>query len=272
MTAEFLNLSELNIATYQNREDGFPLVFIHGNSLSASTFVHQFSDPVLNRFRLIAFDLPGHGKTGKTSNPEQDYSPISFIKILIELCSKLNIGKGVLIGHSLGGHIALDSLDYLPDLKGIVTFGTTPLTLPPRLDLAFLPNPVLGLIFKPDLTKEEIKHVGSGFVAGERLIPNEILESLQITDPLVRFYVGKALSSGETLDEVSILTKKKIPYALLHGEMDQLVNKNYFELIPRKLIWREQIQLIEGAGHTPQLENPKSFNKILASFISSLNI
>lgn len=272
MHPDYLNIFGLNIATYQNRDQGFPIVFIHGNSLSASTFINQFNDPLLDKYRLISFDLPGHGNTGKSNNPEQDYSPVSFIKILIELCSRLNIGNGVLIGHSLGGHIVLDSLPHLPDIKGIVTFGTTPLSSPPRLDLAFLPNPILQLIFKPDLSEEEILQVASGFIAQGVDIPKEIQESLHKTDPLVRLYIGKALSGGATLDEISILVNRKIPYLLVHGEKDRLVNRNYFDLIPKELIWNEIIQLIEEAGHTPQLENPNVFSKILADFISTLNI
>lgn len=272
MHPNYLKILGLNIATYQNRDHGFPIIFIHGNSLSASTFTNQFNDPLLNKYRLVAFDIPGQGNTGKSNNPEQDYSPITFIKILIELCSQLNIGNGVLVGHSLGGHIALDSLPYLTEIKGIVTFGTTPLTVPPRLDLAFLPNPILGLIFKPELSEDEIEQVAAGFVANGSASPKEIIESLKRTDPLVRLYVGKALSSGATMDEVSILTNRRIPYALLHGKMDQLVNSNYFELLPKEIIWGNRVHYIKGVGHSPQLEKPKEFNKILVDFISSLNI
>jgi pimeloyl-ACP methyl ester carboxylesterase len=270
MSPFFIDIFGLKIAVYQNKDYGLPIVFIHGNSLSASTFIHQFSDQTLNKFRLIAFDLPGHGNSVKSNNPELDYSPINFIKILIELCHKLNAANGFLVGHSLGGHIALDALEYLQDVRGLVTFGTTPLTVPPMLDKAFLPNPALGLIFKPELTDNEIQQMAGSFVAKGSNIPEEIIQSIKQSDPLVRHYIGKALNSGQTMNEVEIVRNRKIPYAIFHGHEDQLINPAYFNIISKELIWKNEVQIIDKAGHTLQLENPTLFNKLLFDFIEPL--
>ncbi|MHC1704127.1 MAG: alpha/beta fold hydrolase [Tenuifilaceae bacterium] len=270
MNPILLNFSGFKIASYQNRDNGFPIIFIHGNSLSSSTFINQFNDPILNKFRLITFDLPGHGKSFRSENPEQDYSPTTFIKILIEICTRLNAENGILVGHSLGGHIAINALDYLPNIRGLVTFGTTPLTSPPMFEKAFLPNPTLGLIFKPDLSEEESKQMASSFVKSGIKTPDEIIQSIKIADPLIRLYVGKALTGGNTLDEVKIITNRKIPYAVFHGKNDQLVNGSYFEILPMDSLWRNEVHLIENAGHTPQLENPKLFNELLTKFIDEL--
>lgn len=269
MSPSTIDIGGLKIAVYQNRVRGLPIIFVHGNSLSASTFTLQFNSTSLNHYRLIAFDLPGHGESERSKNPEQDYSPITFIKILVELCTKLNAANAVLVGHSLGGHIALNALEYLPNVRGLVTFGATPLTVPPRLDLAYFPNSLLGLIFKPDLSHKEMEQVASGFVAKGAHVPSEINDSIGCTDPLVRLYVGKVLTSGQTNDEVKIISSRKVPFAIFHGEGDQLVDANYFNLLPRELLWKEQIHLIPNAGHAPQLENPVVFNSLLNKFIEN---
>jgi pimeloyl-ACP methyl ester carboxylesterase len=272
MKPYYLSIQGLNIAVYQSREQGIPIVFIHGNSLSASTFTHQFSDKALNKFRLIAFDLPGHGNSSRSANPELDYSPKSFFTILSKLCKIMNVSNAILVGHSLGGHISINSLEFLPNAKALVTFGTTPLGVPARLDLAFLPNPMLELIFKPDLKPKEADEIASVFIAKGACVPNEIIKSISCTDSLVRFYVGKALTSGQSNDELKIILSKKIPFAVFHGVEDQLVDVNYFKQLPKKMLWKESVHFITNAGHSPQLENPKEFNSLLLEFIEYLDL
>ncbi|HRW62271.1 MAG TPA: alpha/beta hydrolase [Bacteroidales bacterium] len=270
MTPFYIDILGKSIAVYQNKDHGLPLVFIHGNSLSASTFKLQFSDQSLSNYKLITFDLPGHGNSYRSNNPENDYSPVTFIKIIIELCNKLNAANGILVGHSLGGHMALDALEYLPNVRGLVTFGTTPLTVPTMLEKAFLPNPALGLIFKPELTDNEIQQMAGSFVAKDNNIPEEIIQSIKQSDPLVRHYIGKALNSGQTMNEVGIVRNRNIPFAIFQGQEDQLINPEYFNIISKELIWKNKVQIIDKAGHTLQLENPNLFNKLLIDFIEHL--
>jgi pimeloyl-ACP methyl ester carboxylesterase len=267
MSPSIIDVGGLRIAVYQNREHGPPIVCVHGNSHSGLTFSHQLSSPALNRYRIIALDLPGHGKSTRSSNPETDYTPASFVGVLVELCHRLGAEDAVLVGHSLGGHMAINALPYLPKVKGLVTFGTTPLTLPPKLDLAFLPSPALDLIFMPNLTSAEIDTITNEFVANGNEIPEVIFENLKQTDPLVRQVVGKALMSGQTTDEVAIIKSSKIPYAVFQGAGDKLINPSYFNFIGKDFIWKERIQTIENAGHCPQIENPVAFNNLLLDFM-----
>ncbi len=268
MLPSIINIGGLKVAFYQNREEGIPIVFVHGNSLSALTFSQQFTALALSQYRLIAFDLPGHGNSVRSSNPENDYIPAKFIEVLVELCHALGAEDAVLVGHSLGGHMAINALPYLPKAKGVVTFGTTPLTLPLRFDLAFLPSPALGLIFKPNLTLDELSILANEFTANGNDKPEVIFENLKQTDPMVRLEVGKALMSGQTADEVAIIKNSNIPYAVLQGAGDKLINPNYFDFIGNDFIWKQRFQTIENAGHCPQIENPAEFNRLLLHFMT----
>jgi pimeloyl-ACP methyl ester carboxylesterase len=267
MSPSSIDVGGLRIAVYQNREHGPPIVCVHGNSLSALTFSQQLSSPSLNGYRVIAFDLPGHGKSARSSNPETDYTPASYVGVLVELCHRLGAEDAVLVGHSLGGHMAINALPHLTRAKGLVTFGTTPLTMPPRFDLAFLPSPALNLIFKPNLTSTEINTVANEFIANGNELPDMIIENLVNTDPMVRLEIGKALMGGQTTDEVSIIKSGKIPYAVFQGVGDKLINPNYFNFIGKDFIWKGCIQSIENAGHCPQVENPSGFNSMLLEFL-----
>lgn len=270
MTRIFVETSFGQVAVWQSRDNGFPVFFVHGNSLSSATFINQFNDPHLSRFRLISLDLPGHGDTGRMNNPEEVYSPFTYIKLIIELCHKLDAADGVLVGHSLGGHLAISALEYLPALKGALIFGTPPLTNPPRMDRAFIPGPALAYAFKPDLTEDETALLASGFIKAGGNVSAEISESIGKADPLVRLYIGKALMGGNAPDENGKISLFKKPFALLHGENDQLVNREYFNEFPVPGLWRNDVQLIPDSGHSPQLEQPVLFNGLILQFIKEL--
>jgi pimeloyl-ACP methyl ester carboxylesterase len=259
------------IVVSQTREDGFPVVLIHGNSLSALSFEYQFNSPVLKKYRLIAPDLPGHGDTGKSQDPETVYSPFNYIKVIVEVCSKLNAGNGVIAGHSLGGHLIISALRELPDLKGALVFGTPPLTSPPRMDLAFQPGPAIGLAFKPELNEYEINLLASGFVMQGIMVPEVIVSSIRNTDPLVRFYIGRALMSGQGNDEPERIREFGKPFAILHGENDQLVNRDYIKGFLAGNLWEKKAQLIKNSGHSPQIEQAELFNSLLLRFLQGIH-
>jgi pimeloyl-ACP methyl ester carboxylesterase len=54
---------------------------------------------------------------------------------------------------------------------------------------------------------------------------------------------------------------------VLHGEAEQLVNGGYFASIVMPTLWRNGVQVIPGAGHTPQWEAPEAFDALLTAFI-----
>jgi pimeloyl-ACP methyl ester carboxylesterase len=67
-------------------------------------------------------------------------------------------------------------------------------------------------------------------------------------------------------DEVEIVRNLDRPLAILLGEREQLVNGAYFGALQMPTLWRGQVQVIPGAGHTPQWETPERFNELLAAF------
>ncbi len=268
MNKKIIEGSQGNIAILQNREDGFPIVFIHGNSLASDIFISQFKDSNLSEFRLIALDLPGHGDSFKSLNPENDYSPNAFVKVLVETCTLLNATNGILVGHSFGGHLAIEALPHLKKIKGILIAGTPPLMIPPQLDKAFLPSQVLSLAFKADLSDEEKKLLASHFVMPSAPFPTKIYDCICKTDPPVRHYIGRALIAASGNNELQIMIDSHKKIALLHGEYDQIVNLGYLYQLPKSILWNRNIHLIKNAGHTPPFEQPSLFNVILKRFVN----
>lgn len=261
----------MKIAYFDNeKKSNISLFFIHGNSLNASLFQNQLSNPALNQYRVVAPDLPGHGDSANSENPQRDYGINKIITILQELIQELNLNNIVLVGHSLGGHLAIHLLPALLktglQIKGLALIGTPPLTLPPALEKAFLPNPAMGLAFKSDLSGDEIQMLSNAFI-NEKIPQFEQVESaIRNADPLARVYIGQSIATEIKESEVGILNKTDIPLAVFHGKDDALVNPDYIK--EQKFdLWNEDIQIIEQAGHLPFVEQPKVFNAQLYQFL-----
>ena len=80
----------MRLSYYENNTAGPSILFfIHGNSGSGKTWSKQVGDDLLSEYRLIAFDLPGHGRSSHSDHPDDDYSPIGTAKILSEAIKKL---------------------------------------------------------------------------------------------------------------------------------------------------------------------------------------
>lgn len=97
------------------------LFFIHGNSSSSKVFQHIIDDVSIT-YSKVAVDLPGHG-ANTAGFLETDFTIAKYKSFLLEELEKIT-GDVILIGNSLGGHLALEIASKVKNLKGMVLFGT----------------------------------------------------------------------------------------------------------------------------------------------------
>ena len=100
--------SKIHYVDIDEREDkskGFPLVFIHGTGASHSAWDEQLKAFCRN-YRVIAIDFSGHGLS-ETRDDEKPSIQHGFVQELAALIEKLNLNNFVLIGHSMGGGVAM---------------------------------------------------------------------------------------------------------------------------------------------------------------------
>jgi len=105
------------------RGAGRPMVLIHGNSMSRKLW-----DPLIKHyvdaFTIIAPDLRGHGESDK---PRQAYAIQSFADDIAALLMELGLGPAIVVGHSMGGRIAMQlALDHRDLLVAAVLLNTSP--------------------------------------------------------------------------------------------------------------------------------------------------
>ena len=87
------------------------LLLLHGMAGSSQTW-RSVIKPLSRRFRVIAPDLPGHGESTK---PRSDYSLGAFAVLLRDLLGELGVTRATIIGHSLGGGVAMQFAYQFPE-------------------------------------------------------------------------------------------------------------------------------------------------------------
>jgi pimeloyl-ACP methyl ester carboxylesterase len=133
---------------------------IHANSVCKETFHFQI-EVLSGTHRIIAIDLPGHGQSSDAIDPLRTYNFNGYADTICELIDALDINRFALLGHSLGGHVALELMRLLPErTAGTMIFDTPP--IPPGLDgaaLGFPSNSEFAYTGKETLSEQEIDMV-----------------------------------------------------------------------------------------------------------------
>lgn len=106
--------------------EGRPILFLHGNSFNHEVWKKQFDSDKLKNYRLIAYDLRGHGRSVKFNDRERahlQYSLSLHAEDLREVIKQLGLKDAVVVGWSLGGNVLLRYLADNPTppiAKGII--------------------------------------------------------------------------------------------------------------------------------------------------------
>jgi pimeloyl-ACP methyl ester carboxylesterase len=255
------------VAVCESKGQGPAAVLIHGNSSSSRVFSRQLDGPLGERFRLVAVDLPGHGSSDDAKDPGA-YSLPGHARAVRAVVDALQLSGAVFVGWSLGGHVALEMAPDLAHARGFVIFGTPPMGRSSSMAEAFLPNPAFAATFSKHIDhKLAAAYVASFFRPGFADVPSFFMEDVLRTDGRARSGLRASTLSGSFRDEAVVVRDLEAPLAVLHGDEEQLVNGMYFSSLAMPTLWRGAVQVIPGAGHTPQWETPEAFDTLVAAFI-----
>ena len=264
-----IKINNLTITYKDNGVKGDPIVFLHSSSLSSDTFENQFSAKEFQNHRLLAPDLPGHGKSKAPADPDLFYTIEGLTQTMVNWLDALKIKNAIMVGHALGGHLLLSAWPQIQDrCKALVIFGTPPFSKPSFLEHSHYDHPAYSLTYQAKLNNEQLNQLASIFVKKGSLKPRVILESIKKSDPAMRPILGASVSEPANLsDEAENLKHLTQPIAILLGRYDQMVKRTYFDRFEIPTLWRKKVQLIDNAGHCPQIENPTQFNQFLQQFL-----
>lgn len=243
------------------------IIFIHGASISSDFWYPQLDDKNLTEnFCLYAFDLPGHGKSQKATEPENNYSLKGLGKITVEIINTLSLKEYIIVSLSLSGNVIGECVEDLKGCKGIFLTGSSLLGKDFPVSSLIIVHPYLHLLTAESAKDIEVENYATHIM----LKPDEKRTNLfvynwQNADPAFRKRIGKVLAENDYSDEVANLKESKIPLALVYGKEEASVKPLYLQDAGFKL-WGNKIHLIENAGHLPNIDNPEEFNRLLFSF------
>lgn len=259
---------------YEQTGSGPDVVLIHASIVDHGLWKAQI-EPLAKRYRVTAYDLRGHGRTGGSSQPE--YTMQLFADDLEELIVALDLDPPVLVGHSMGGLVAQAfAAEHPEDISGLVladTFGSPILTTGERfLRRILLP----GLIAPARLFGYERVERANVWLT-ERLFGGssgdyEKIQRLRqsgpgmTTDEFAKVVRAIARAHEHPID----LSRIGVPTLVLCGEKDLPFIKRHAERLEGELS-EVQLEEIPDAGHASLLDEPEAFNQALLEFLDSIH-
>jgi pimeloyl-ACP methyl ester carboxylesterase len=254
------------------------LLFIHGLLGSRRSWRHLVGK--LDRHhRVLAPDLFGHGASAK---PIGDYSLGAHAATLRDLLDHLEVDKVTLIGHSLGGGIALQFCYLFPgrvERLVLVSSGGLGRDVSPLLRLATLPGAewVLPVVASSWVRKSTDTATELLQRAGWR--PNPMLAegwyglgSLREADTRRAFLAtaravidpgGQTVTAREFLPLIS-----GVPTLIVWGSNDRIIPVSH-AMAAHQTMPASQLEIFEQAGHFPHLDQPTRFANVLRTFIAA---
>ncbi|PZM13213.1 alpha/beta hydrolase [Rhizobium tubonense] len=271
MNEKTVETSHGQIAVYDTPGDQLPVLMIHANSVCKETFHFQI-EALTGKNRIIAVDLPGHGQSSDAVDPLHTYNFDGYADAVCEVIETLGVNRFAILGHSLGGHVALELMRLLPEeTAGTMIFGTPPIPPGPAgAALGFLPNPQFAYTGKEVLTKQEIDMVVE-LALGSDAVPDEFWKTtVRRTDGRSRKLMIDAALSGKHLDQRALVENSAVPLAVINGADDPVINLDYIDSLKFRSLWARGAVRLENAGHGLHWQKHREFNSLLDSFLATI--
>ena len=244
----------------QGRGAGRPIVFVHGWTCDHTYFAPQ-ADHFAKTRRVVSVDLRGHGASDK---PAGKYPITQFAADVAWMIGKLDLGKPVVVGHSMGGLTALVMAAEQPQATGAIVMVDAPVVPPAALGPAFAQT--TQAFSQPDW---RVAH--RAFLQQMLFIPEDdpkraakILEQMTTAPDHVTLGCWEGIV---TADSVGAAAKCKVPALYIAAESWLTDAAKLKELCPQVKTGQTV-----GAGHFHQLEVPDQVNGMIERFLSVSNL
>ena len=249
---------------------GAPVVFLHG-----VFFDHATWDGVVRilsrRFRTVAPDLPGFGDSEKPNVARYPYGVSAFTEAVADLYAGLELGRSAVVGHALGGAVALTLAARHPELVSrLVLVDALCYPVPGHLRRRALISPLVGdLLFKQLLGRTAFHAVLRRYLVSERASLSE--------ERLDRYYAafntptarGSALAAlratRDTRAIVAQTSRVQAPTLVVWGRRDRIYPAGFGQRLSRE-IRGAGFELLDS-GHTPQEEQPGALAEVIENFL-----
>lgn len=250
------NLQSNGRFSYLEKGEGTPIVILHGLMGGLSNFDGVVDFFPEKGYKILIPELPLYSMSLLQTSVQ------TFAKFIKDFIKDQDLGKVILLGNSLGGHIALLATKMYPELvKGLVITGSSGLyenamgeSYPRRGDYEFIKKKAQNVFYDPEVATKEI--VDEVYVTvSDR---NKLIKTLAIAKSAIRHNMAKDLP------------KMKTPTCIIWGKDDNVtppeVAEDFHRLLPDSdLYW------VDKCGHAAMMEHPDLFNELLYSWLQKRN-
>jgi pimeloyl-ACP methyl ester carboxylesterase len=264
--------------SYRRAGWGPLIVLIHGITGSSDTW-QEVIEPLAERYTVVAPDLLGHGESAK---PRGDYSLGAYASGLRDLLSAIGHDRGTIVGHSLGGGVAMQMAYQFPDRCErlvLVSSGGLGREVHLLLRAAALPGSEVVL---PLLAANRVLTAGAsvgGFLRKLGLRAGPDLEELwrgfsslgdvEARSAFIHTLRGVIDPGGQRVDASDRLyLAERMPTMLVWGERDPIIpiehGRAAAEIIPGT-----RFEVFPDSGHFPHRDEARRFVKVLTDFMET---
>lgn len=242
-----------------------PTVFmVHGLSLDASMWFEQVPDLLKHGYRVVRMDLPGHGGT-----PSLDpaYTLDELADLVAGVIGDLALGPVHFVGLSIGAMIGQNLVLNHPELVRSAMWSDTRAGYDQGegedWDDALVSVAEAGSL-GPLLEGYLVGSVSPAFVAANPGVADQLRATMMATDAAGYIACSEAIRQ---FDNRPRLGEVAIPVLLVCGTDDEgtppAAHRPILELVPGA-----RLELIEGGRHTPNIEFPQQFNRLLLGWLA----
>jgi pimeloyl-ACP methyl ester carboxylesterase len=263
---------------YRVAGDGPPVVLVHG-MVNSSRHWSAVAERLAERHLVIAPDLIGHGDS---ATPRGDYSLGAHASVIRDLLAALGIERATMVGHSLGGGIAMVFFWQFPERVerlALVSSGGLGDQVSPLLRSAALPGAsalmslvshrhVTGLLERAGVAlRDRGSSLGVQFQAVARALrPLENEGGREAFIQTLRAVIDRHGQRVSATDRLYLL--RDLPTLIAWGEHDRTIPVEH-GLAAQRAIPGSRFVTIPGAAHFPHIERPDELATALLDFIAS---
>ena len=255
--------------------EGPVLLPIHGMAGTCENW-RGVIEPLARHHTVIAPDLPGHGLS---AGGPGDYSLGNLASGLRDLLLALGHERATLVGHSLGGGIAMQFAYQFPEMVErlvLVSSGGLGLEVSPVLRAAALPGADLFIAATAGAGQKIGGAIGRGLSRAGMKPAADVAEVARgygsLAEPghrkaflaTLRSVVGTRGQSVSATDRFYLA--EEVPMLILWGARDPIIPARHGEEAHSALPG-SKLEIFEGAGHMPQIEQPLRFIGVLEAFL-----
>lgn len=237
---------------------GRPVLFLHG-WLGSWRYWFPTMEAISKDFRTYSFDFWGFGDSRYKNTQEsvQNYS-----QQVIRFLDALGIDQIMLVGHSMGGMVALKTAISYPDrVDRVVTVGAPIQGTSISSLLKLIDRPFFASLFaRSSWLRRSLFH----FFLGETTDPavDEIIDDSVKSSANTMHYSISSLLRTDLRPE---LLRLRVPSLIIHGKRDDIVDPRQINLFGS--VASAKVMLMPRSRHFPFLDEPEMFNEALIQFL-----